>query len=64
MLDKIGIEKARTDFRYWEAMQKKYGAEGPGLGGPGLSVVVRAPRPKHSKIENRNSKIGDEQEAD
>ena len=24
-LDAIGWEKARKDFRYWEAMQKKYG---------------------------------------
>ena len=23
-LDNIGMQKAKTDFRYWEAMQKKY----------------------------------------
>lgn len=24
LLDKIGLQKARNDFRYWEAMQMKY----------------------------------------
>lgn len=49
ILDKIGIEKARKDFRYWDAMQRKYGGEGQGLGGSGFYVVVRAPRPKRDE---------------
>ena len=47
ILDKIGIEKGRKDFRYWDAMQRKYGGEGQGLGGSGFYVVVRAPRPNY-----------------
>ncbi len=64
ILDKMGIEKARKDFRYWDAMQRKYGGEDSEPGGPGLYVVVRAPRPDYSKIENRKSKIGMAQQAD
>ena len=33
MLDRIGLDKATEDFRFWEAMQKKYGGyDDPSLG--------------------------------
>ncbi len=47
ILDKIGIEKARKDYRYWDAMERKYCGEGLGFGEPGFCVVVRAPRPNY-----------------
>ena len=45
LLDKIGLEKARTDFRSWQAMQQKYSFSPPGLRHPPLTVIVRVPRP-------------------
>ena len=45
LLDNIGLEKARTDFRYWQAMQQKYSFSPPGLRHPPLTVIVRVPRP-------------------
>ncbi len=64
ILDKIGIEKARKDFRYWDAMQRKYGGEGSSADEPGFCVVVRAPRPNWSKLETRKAKFGEDKEAD
>ena len=45
LLDNIGLEKARTDFRYWQAMQQKYSFSPPGLRHPPLTVIVRVPGP-------------------
>lgn len=47
-LDRIGLEKAKTDFRYWEAMQKKYG--GMEREGKGLNVVFNIPRPSERLV--------------
>ncbi len=52
LLDKIGLEQSRHDFRYWKAMQEKYSAPPPGLrhsvsSAPSpLTVIIRAPRPR------------------
>ncbi len=45
LLDKIGIQKARHDFRFWKVMQEKYSASPPGLPHRPLTVIIRAPRP-------------------
>ncbi len=59
LFDKIGLERARTDFRSWQApislsssvwtsgqaMQQKYSFSPPGLRHPPLTVIVRVPRP-------------------
>ncbi len=53
LLDKIGLEKARTDFRYWQAMQQKYSFSPPGIRHPrpasssaSLAPFDPGPRPK------------------
>ncbi len=45
LLDKIGLQQARHDFRFWKAMQEKYSTSPPGLRHPPLTVIIRAPRP-------------------
>ena len=46
LLDKIGPpRRARTHFRYWQAMQQKYYFSPPGLRHPPLTVIVRVPGP-------------------
>ena len=49
LLDKIGFQKAPTDFRYWQAMQEKFSDSPPGLRHPQLTVIIRAPRPDQNK---------------
>jgi hypothetical protein len=46
-LDRIGMEKASEDYRYWEAMQKKYGGMVDDKGGAGkLTFNFNIPRPQ------------------
>ncbi len=51
IVDKIGVEKARKDFRYWDRIQQKYEGEGGTGGDSGLCVIVRAPRPEREAGE-------------
>lgn len=44
-LDKIGLEMAKVDFRYWEAMQKKYGGYQESKQGTGVNIQFNIPRP-------------------
>ncbi len=49
LLDKIGLEKARTDFPYWEAMQRKIGGLDTIATFPvPVQVIIRAPRPQRT----------------
>ena len=46
-LDIIGMDMAKKDFRYWEAMQIKYGGyEKMGSKGSKLEINMNIPRPK------------------
>lgn len=48
-LDTIGFRLAETDFKYWEAMQKKYG--GLAVSKPGVNVNVSANANAEAKTE-------------
>jgi hypothetical protein len=49
-LDKIGLENAKTDFRYWEAMQKKYGGYLGESKGGGTNIIFNIPRPPERQV--------------
>ncbi len=50
-LDKVGLELARTDCRYWEAMQKKYGGYQEQKNQAMPTIVFNIPRPETVKAE-------------
>lgn len=50
-LDKVGMELAPVDFRYWEVMQKKYGGYTPdNKAQGGVNILFNIPRPPEVQI--------------
>ena len=54
-LDKIGMDMAPTDFRYWEVMQKKYGGYQVDKGGGGTNIIFNIPRPPEREVIDSES---------
>ena len=49
-LDKIGLENAKTDFRYWEAMEKMYGGYQVERGPAMPNIIFNIPRPVEREV--------------